>query len=152
MADLRLHSFEDRLNLSHFHILNGAFEVGFVFTEVHFCPHARFHMSIPQSGCQGTCEAITRPISDCSEERVSATCPSLRRAVCGSMDHPTPHAATDVQHESVFSRGLLFLHMILCVNSVRILPGFAESESLMTNVMSNGCKRTSQALSTGLWR
>ena len=38
VADLRLHRFEDHLDLLHVHILDDAFEVVFVFTEVHCCP------------------------------------------------------------------------------------------------------------------
>ena len=43
-ANLRQHRFEDRLNLLHFfHIGDDAFEIVFVFTEVHRCAHTRTH-------------------------------------------------------------------------------------------------------------
>ena len=38
VVDLRLHRFEDCLNLLHNHILNHAFDIVFVFAEVHRCP------------------------------------------------------------------------------------------------------------------
>ena len=42
VADLRLHRFEDRLNVQHFHVLDGALGVLIVFAEV-CCPHTRCH-------------------------------------------------------------------------------------------------------------
>ena len=38
VAALLLHRFEDRVHLLHFHFLNGAFEIVFVFTEVRLLP------------------------------------------------------------------------------------------------------------------
>ena len=48
-ADLRLHRFEDRLNFPHHQLLDGAFEVSFVFAVENCCPHTRIHECSPDS-------------------------------------------------------------------------------------------------------
>ena len=89
VADVCLHRFEDRLQLLHFHFLDDAFGVVFVFAEVHCRPHARNHEYSPESLVDWEpCEAGTRQIFEqYSEELLSSASRWLRRADCGSMSN-----------------------------------------------------------------